>query len=1445
MTQELFSFLLSAPGAPVTFLPLCDGYRAMRRISHLQHVPYLLVLVLACFGLEKGTRAQPTAPATGVPIRPSDVSVKTWTTADGLPVNHINDIVQTSDGYLWVATGGGLARFDGRTFDVFTREDIEGWTTSYVAGLHRGRGNCLWLVSEAGELACHSGGEFRTWPGLQVQDVYHGERGSLWFGGVQALVRVEDTALTRVASRQALPHPAINDMYRESLDRTWIATPAGLAQVGSGEPVVYGTEEGLPSDDVLKVYEDAAGRLTVVTTRGLARLAKTTGFVPVREGTIPDSIQSAFVDRNRTLWLATDTGVTRVGEGSARTVEVPVSLGEGVRDWAKTGAGTVWIAHGNGLVRVGPDGVASFDREIGAGRTVNPLHVDGRGNLWMGVEITGLMRVRPGAARPQVVREAPEMKAVPTLYEDAEGNVWVGTDIGLLRVTHRKFDVYTSREGLTEEFLFPIHGDREGGIWLGTWGGGVHRIQDGRLISYTIDDGLQSNYVRALEEGRDGVLWVGTTEGLCRLPGGQPFALPEGKRWIRAILEDRSGTLWVGGNGFLTRMTDRGLVRVSGEPGKGPSVWALHEDRTGRLWAGTDSGLYQRDGERWIKYTTADGLSSNHVASIHEDRDGTLWFGTRAGGLNRYANGTFTVYTAQDGLLSNGVWSILEDDQDRYWMSSNEGLFRVSEREMDAFASGKIEEVTPVVYTEPDGLPTAEFNSAQPAAWSDEAGRLWFPTIKGAVVVDPDNVHKNERPPPVHIERVLANGKPVVQGTGSAFRPDVKTVEFRYTALSLVAPRENAFQYKLEGYDDAWRTAGNRRMAFYTNLPPGSYTFRVRAANSDGVWNETGASFAFRLRPFFYETWWFYLLCGGAGLLLLGGAYTLRVRYLREQELEQKVRERTHELEAEKSKTEAQAETLMEQAIRLRRHDRMKNQFFENVSHGLRTPLSMILEPIRSVLEQAEELDEGSRERLAIARRNARHLERRVDQLLDLATLEAGTETLELRQGDLVETIRETVRSFAPMAERNRIELNFEPDLERVVIAFDPEKVSTVVRNLLSNALKFTPEDGTVRVRVEETEKEAVLRVRDTGAGIPEEEQPHLFERYYQVNDAEAHRHEGTGIGLALVKEFVELHEGVVEVESEPEFGTEFVVRLPKALSPAEEGEEGARAEEKEAPVFPDEQADAPTGPERPDETSEADENPTVLVVEDNADVRLLLRSQLSGEYRVVEAENGRAALERIEENPPDLVLSDVMMPEMDGLELCRRLRDNAETQDLPILLLTARAEETDQVEALDVGADDYVEKPFETNVLAARIDRLISRHRSLREQYSAEVVVQPTEVSISSDEEEFLERVRSVAEEHISDRTFTVEAFAAEVGLSKSQFTRRVKSASGYTPAAYLRELRFQRAAQLVEEGLSSVSEVARRVGYRDAEHFSKRFRERFGVPPSQYGSDKGGDVE
>ena len=718
-------------------------------------------------------------------------------------------------------------------------------------------------------------------------------------------------------------------------------------------------------------------------------------------------------------------------------------------------------------------------------------------------------------------------------------------------------------------------------------------------------------------------------------------------------------------------------------------------------------------------------------------------------------------------------------------------------------------------------------------------------------VINPDSVASNayafnvEAPPPqVDVVRPLRRSQ-----DGDAFKVTIQgstltpysTVRWNGQDLPTTpiksSPKSNAITIGLEATVPPSAVEGPGENAITVHTPP------------PGGGTSSPAFFTVTAQPF-YQTTWFYL--GVVGLIILSGLglHWLRVRHVRERELERKVEQRTEALREEKEKTERQAE-------RLEALDEARSRLFQDLSHELRTPLTMISTPLHTVLvEAADILSEEKQEMLAVALRNTERLETLVDQVLKLSRLETGRLSPEPQPGDLVAFAHETTRSFEPMAEREDLRLRFRAGSEQLPSVFDPEKLRSVLGNLIKNALHYTPDGGKVMVRVERLDAEtAALRVSDTGPGIPEDERSDLFERFYRGEDAQRRRSDGAGLGLTLAKELAELHDGTIEVESEPGMGSTFTALLPiREPEPGQvdgTGEAHSETDRSETPVAPganDEQDReiAPSGSEVPadagNRSGSTGSSPTLLVVEDNADVRTYLRNQLSGAYAIQEAECGAEALNKARAESPDLILSDVMMPDVDGLEMCRRLKDDDALRDVPVLLLTAKAGEEAEVEGLDAGADAYVEKPFSMDTLRARIQSLLDNRAALRDQYRDEVVMRPSDVSVTPEEERFYEEARSVVEAHIGDRAFDVGMFVSEMGRvvqNKSQLRRKLKAATGFAPGEFIRHMRLERAAHLLEQDESLyVYEVADAVGYSDADYFSRRFREQFGVSPSQYPS-------
>lgn len=1338
-----------------------------------------------------------------------EYAIDTWTTEDGLPQNSVTAISQTPDGYLWLGTLGGLTRFDGLRFEVFEREITQGLESNRILALYVDREGMLWIGTEGGGLTRYDGSRFATFgqadglPSSTILSIAEDPDGTLWIGAEgDGLIRFDGSRFTPFTEQKELGSSTIHALHVDQEGMLWIGTEdEGLARFDGDRLSSFTQADGLPSNTVLSIAEDPEG----------------------------------------TLWAGTE------------------------------GGGLAWFDDGQFITPAGQEDFPSL-------RSIQALAADREGSLWAAT-FQGLARLRDGDFTFYTTQDGLSRNNVIALYEDQEGSLWVGTDRGLNRLKKTIFDVYTEEDGLADDVAHAVYEDREGSLWIGASCGGLSQLRDEAFTTYDEDDGLSNPCVWSIHEDRQGALWIGTEDGLNRLQNGQftTYTTADGLAddFVLAIYEDRDGILWVGTRNGLSQLEEDRFTTYTTQDGLAHNwIRNILQDRSGALWVATAGGLSRFENGTFRNYTTQGGLSSEDVRALHEDENGVLWIGTYDGGLNRFEDGQLTTYSTREGLADNRVSVILEGKRGNLWMGGNRGIQRVSKQALNAFAEGRTERVAAVLYGRSDGLRTPECTGGfQPAGWKAEDGRLWFPTVEGVAVVDPAQVSSLSAPPPTVIEQVLVDEEPLAPESEENDRVapprGERNIAIRYTSISLLAPERTLFRFRLEGLDDEWTEAGSQRVAYYRNLPPGSYTFQVEASNDGVTWGEAREPLSLYVAPYFYETRWFLALCA---LGLLAGAFAahrLNTRRLerRAEELERLVEARTSEVQTEKERTEAALEeaerereiarnalaVVEEQSVQLLQMDRLKSRFFANLSHEFRTPLTLIIDPLESALRgDFGPLDEAFEHRLQVMHRNARRLLRLISQLLDLAKLEAGSMELRARQQDAIPFLRSLVQVFSPEAERLQITLLFTPVQESLTLYFDRDKLEKIIFNLISNALKATPPGGKVLISARKIASNgtgashAEISVRDTGIGIPPENIPYIFDRFYQGEGSASRPRTGTGIGLSLVKELVELHRGKIEVESVPGFGSEFTVRLPlgrEHLAEHEMAEHEPADQHASVDEYMAEAVDAAPRTVSADEeaketqeTSAEKKSPLVLVVEDNTDMRELIRSHFTPAYSVIEAQNGLEGVRKAREAQPDLIVSDVVMPEMEGIAFCRLLKQDKKLRDIPVILLTARASKESQLEGLRAGADDYLTKPFSAQELLTRAENLIQSRRTLREQFSQEVVIQPSEVVVSSAEAAFLERVRDVVELHLEDSNFTVGALASEVGLSESQLKRRMRAAVDQSPVEFIRNLRLERAAQLLRQRAGNVGDVAFAVGFQNLSYFSKCFRARFDAAPSQY---------
>ncbi len=761
-----------------------------------------------------------------------------WQAKEGLPQNSVQAIVQTRDGYVWLGTQDGLARFDGVRFTVWNKENTPQIKHNNIRALYESKAGDLWVGTDAG-LCCLKNGEWISFGSAQglsneiVSSICEGRGGEMWIGTWGGgLNRLKNNSIKSFSAPEGLSNDFVTAVHEDRAGNVWVGTYGGLNCLKNGKFTAYTTEDGLSHDRLRSILEDREGNLWIGTRGGGLNLFRDGKFTALttKDGLSNDSVWAIFEDRAGILWIGT---------------------------------------YGGGLNRFHEGKFTAFTAEQGLSDDfVWSISEDCEGGLWIGTGGGGLNRLQDGKFISYTMRDGLVHDIAWSLYEDERRNLWIGTYGGGLS-RYAKNGVWTSftaDEDLPNNFVEAICGDGEGGVWIGTDGGGLSRFKNGEWLNFTTEQGLSHNAVSALFCDRAGALWIGTKGGgLNRLKDGALtlYTTAEGlsNDFVRAICEDKEGCIWVGTRG---------------------------------------GGLCCLADGKWKNYTTKDGLSHNVIFSIYVDADSTLWICTGGGGLNRFKDGKFTSYTTREGLFHDSPYKALEDFRGNLWLSSSKGVFSVSKKELEEFVLGLREKITSKAFGIDDGMKSSECNGGfQSAGLRLSDGRVCFPTIKGVVVVNPEDLKVNNLAPPVVIEKIIVDKMEINGRTSKVVLPPGKgELEFQYTGLSFTSPTKVQFKYKLEGFDREWTEAGTRRAAFYTNIPPGDYRFRVVACNSDGIWNETGASFSFTLQPHFYQTKSFYSLCMTAAGGLAFAAYKRRVQQIktREEELIELVEKRTAEL---------------------------------------------------------------------------------------------------------------------------------------------------------------------------------------------------------------------------------------------------------------------------------------------------------------------------------------------------------------------------------------------------------------------------------------------------------------------------------------------------------------------------------------------------------------------
>ncbi len=937
---------------------------------------------------------------------------------------------------------------------------------------------------------------------------------------------------------------------------------------------------------------------------------------------------------------------------------------------------------------------------------------------------------------------------------------------------------------------YAVHETRAGDILVATLGQGLLQFRKGKLVeSWGDEQGVDGDIAWTTLEDAEGTVWVAGA-GICRIRGADcevadPDSLFANKH-IRSLFVDSAQRLWAGADDGLylrvgetwTRENDR-LALPDAE------VRVMYQTASGTMWLGTvGAGLVRIDKVGTRIYDEKDGLQSTLIRGIHEDERGHLWLASENSGLIHFdpETTTFTRIGKREGLFDDTIHVVLDDGQGRFWINSNRGIFWIRRSELDAFVEGRATRVRSVPYTEKQGLDNREGNGGvQSAGIRTRDGHLYFPTQSRVAIYDPRDLGEDTKPPLVVIENVVSDGQ--------------RSLTVTYSALSFSRPDKIAFRYRLLGFDDEWVDAGSRRRAFYTNIGPGTYRFEVQATTEDHVRSMHSAHYEWVVRPLFYETRVFLLglLAAFLALAYLGFRWRLARAVKREVDLAAIVAARTSELEAEKKIVQEQANAL--QAL-----DLAKSHFFAHINHELRTPLTLITGSVQQMLDKG--VPQDMLRSLEVMARNGERLERLINRILELERIESGEQQVHLTSVDVRTLVHRVVESFVGTPGGRRIAVEAAP--ETFALA-DEELLETVLINLLSNAIKYGGDTEEIRVSTRVEGNQVRISVKDGGPGIDDDALPRIFDRFYRGQTQDI---VGSGLGLTLVRTLTEAQSGEVVASNNTDGGMTFVVSLAAA---------------DRAPAYQLEEQDILK------DSCRTDHGLTVLIVEDNVDLRAFVKSILQDTYNIRTAPDGRAALHILREATIDLVVSDVMMPDLNGFEMAREINADPATTNIPILFLTARASAEDELTALDTGAMDYLSKPFVPKVLKKRVDLLVNKLARLRDLVAKDVPV-PELPSAPN----FADEVRALVAANIAEEALDVQWLVAKLAMSRAQLFRKLAEDEEITPRALIRGVRLDRAQSLLQQGAGNVSEIAFAVGFSSASQFSRAFRTHFGHTPS-----------
>ncbi len=1317
-------------------------------------------------------------------------------------------IAKDSQGFMWFGTTDGLYRYDGT--NIKTYRHLPDDSTSI----------------------CHN----------NISDIIEDHQGNLWIGtsaGVALYNREYDNFIDiNSFSSNEFVNAYITCLGADENDHIWAGTRGGGVNIYHKRLNKFtffygGNDKGnyVASDHVLDVLIDG-GKTWVASSAGLKVYDNKT-LQPIsvnflESAPIEKEITNIIKDEKNNIWLSTIDGEVYLLEyhNNRYLLEKKVKIKQKngapsyIKNLAFEGANKLWITtNSSGLKSLDlPTNNLTHYRESEGDPysipsiSIRSLYVDNQGLLWFGTYNKGVYFLDKQSNNFQVFQKNPYKHA--TLMSNSVNGftiqdnryIWIATGEGL-----NKFDIDSNSfiddpvlRLFTDSEVIAVLYDSHNRIWVGTKNEGVFSVN---LTTREVDrfnvvsSGTGNNNVLTIFEDKKKKIWVGT------YGSGLFYYKPDSKQFILLNEKEKSNYLH-----------DRAFI------------YSIFEDSDSTIWVGTGYGLYslkraKGDEFNYSSFFNGDvapnNLSSYSIQEIHEDSKGRLWFGTFDNGLNLWVSeqeGFRSIQPENDETITS-IRGIIEDDRNNLWVSSTNGLYKYNP---EAGVAKR--------YTKLNGLTSNNFNINSNLKL--KSGRVFFGGNNGFILFHPDSVTDNPNPPKMWLSDFKINNQEVVIGDKNS--PLTKHIgltqhvslsyaqrsfSIDFIGINYGLAAENQYCYMLEGFDKEWNCIGQNHNAVYTNLDPGNYVFLAKGKNNDGVWSDTPARLEISIRAPHWRSWWAILIYVMVIASILFIIYKIRIERLKimtQLNFEKMAREKEHEL------------TLS------------KTRFFTNISHELRTPLSAILIPVENLVSSIN-IPKEARKSMIVAHKNLQYLIRLVNQLMDFSKMDNAQLRLQVRNGELVNFISDVAATFASIRKKKNINLTIDSNESKINGWFDSEKIKTILLNILSNAFKFTQADGQVRINIEIINQQSTqgkstfsrllsVTVIDSGVGINSNDLPRIFTRFYQSKSSGHKESPGTGIGLSLAKELLELHHGSINVESTENIGSAFTVIFPIDREAYQE----------------DEIIDTPidvlneTDVEHENiQESNADcdqERSTILIVEDNDELSKLLVTEFTPEYTVIESVNGQDGIDKAVEKSPDLIISDVIMPQKTGFDLCTTIKSDLRTSHIPVILLTAKAEIDDQVAGVESDADLYITKPFSIRLLKSQVKQIIISRKKLYAHFSQDAYLLPHQLTNNEIDEKFLKQVIDLIHENILNDQLNIESIAGPLNLSNSQFYKKIKALTGKTGIEFIRDIRLKYALKLMETRKYTLAEIAYQAGFSSPSYFTRSFKEQFGKPPSVY---------